>query len=88
MAQKVPFSCLNPTALRSASAPRATRTWPEICLLSLRILLCKKTHLFFECFPYVCLSRACLGKMIIFSTKWYRKRMGFVTCTWARRDVS
>jgi hypothetical protein len=35
----------------------------------------RKTHLFFECVS-LCLSRACPGKMIIFSLKW-RKRDAF-----------
>jgi hypothetical protein len=37
-------------------------------------LACKKAHHLFFSAAFPMLSRACLGKMIIFSIKWHRKR--------------
>jgi hypothetical protein len=36
----------------------------------------KKTEVFFECFS-LCLSRACLGKMFVFTFKWHLKKTVF-----------
>ena len=42
--------------------------------------LCKQPHLFFECLS-LCSSRACLGKMIVFSTKWpERFAFSYLSC--------
>jgi hypothetical protein len=40
------------------------------------LLACEKRISLVECFS-LCLSRACLGKTMIFSIKWYRKYMRF-----------
>ena len=41
---------------------------------------CKKTHLSsLNC--SLCLSRACLGKTVMFSAKWHRKKMRFRACS-------
>ena len=74
----LPIKLLNDTAFhshkRSAVADRIFRT-----------AHCKKTVLILELF--LCLSRACLGKMIIFSIKWRQKRRVFLPASPALSNV-
>ena len=69
MAQKVPFSHLGTLTCRSKPTQSCPKQLPAPArtrrTLFLRVLS-------------LCLSRACLGKKIIFSIKWHRKRCVFL----------
>jgi hypothetical protein len=55
---------------------RRRRRWKDTAQLLKP--LCRKRHSFLEF--SLCLSRACLGKTIMFSIKWDRKKTRFLTC--------
>ena len=59
---------------------------PALCSIAaaLESGVCKETHhLSLSWVASLCLSRACLGKMLISSIKWHRKRLKvrFLTCS-------